>query len=152
MQRSHISKSGELSKTLRRIEKKIDLLIDGTETKRRTKKREEAMGTGEGLDIMTLLTFPDHLRKSAMTIMKLGKAMAEDVAKETGRARAIESAYLNQLTRMGYIKKEREGRRAYFSIAEHGGTEYTQATRATTHVQMDPWIKPQRHRSETGGE
>jgi ribosomal protein S19E (S16A) len=42
--------------------------------------------------------------------------MAEDVAKETGRARAIESAYLNQLARMGYVKKGREGRRVYFSV------------------------------------
>jgi DNA-binding IclR family transcriptional regulator len=51
-----------------------------------------------------------------MTIIKLGKAMAENVAKETGRARAIESAYLNQLVRMGYVKKGREGRRVYFSV------------------------------------
>ena len=116
MRRDQISKPAELSRALKRIEKKIDSLIDGTETKRRAKKREEALGGGDGLDIMTLLTFPDHLRKSAMTIMKLGKAMAEDVAKETGRARAIESAYLNQLVRMGHVKKVREGRRVYFSI------------------------------------
>ena len=89
MRRGQISKLVELSRALKRIEKKIDFLIDGTETKRRSKKREEAMGTGEGLDIMTLLTFPDHLRKSAMTIMKLGKAMAEDVAKETVGADAV---------------------------------------------------------------
>jgi len=106
----------EISRVLRRIEKKIDILVGGVETKRPTRKREETMATGEGLDIMTLLSFPDHLRKSAMTIMKLGKAMAEDVAKETGRARAIESAYLNQLVRMGYVKKGREGRRVYFSV------------------------------------
>jgi len=114
MRRDQISKSAELSRTLKRIEKKIDILISGAETKRPAKRREEAMG--EGLDVMTLLSFPDHLRKSAMTIMKLGKAMAEDVAKETGRARAIESAYLNQLARMGYVKKVREGRRVYFSL------------------------------------
>jgi predicted transcriptional regulator len=106
----------EISRVLRRIEKKIDILVGGAETKRPTRKREETMGSGEGLDIMTLLSFPDHLRKSAMTIIKLGKAMAEDVAKETGRARAIESAYLNQLVRMGYVKKGREGRRVYFSV------------------------------------
>ena len=116
MRRGHIPKSGELSRRLKRIEKKIDILIHGTESKGRATKREEVIGAGEGLDIMTLLSFPDHLRKSAMTIMKLGKAMAEDVAKETGRARAIESAYLNQLTRMGHVKKVREGRRVYFSV------------------------------------
>jgi len=114
MRGDQISRSAELSRTLKRIEKKIDILISGTESKRPAKRREEAMG--EGLDVMTLLSFPDHLRKSAMTIMKLGKGMAEDVAKETGRARAIESAYLNQLSRMGYVKKVREGRRVYFSL------------------------------------
>lgn len=116
MRRAQISDPVELSKTLKRIEKKIDLLVGKIERERPAKRREEAMMTGEGLDIMTLLSFPDHLRKSAMTIIKLGKAMAEDVAKETGRARAIESAYLNQLVRMGFVKKAREGRRVYFSV------------------------------------
>jgi len=116
MRRAQISDPAELSKTLKRIEKKIDLLVGKMGGERPAKKREEAMMAGEGLDIMTLLSFPDHLRKSAMTIIKLGKAMAEDVAKETGRARAIESAYLNQLVRMGFVKKAREGRRVYFSV------------------------------------
>jgi DNA-binding transcriptional ArsR family regulator len=116
MRRSHIPKSGELSGTLKRIEEKIDLLVDKTKMKRQVEKREEAIKLSGPLDIATLLSLPDHLRKSAMIIMKLGKAMADDVAKETGRARAIESAYLNQLTRMGHVKKEKEGRRVYFSI------------------------------------
>jgi len=99
------------------MEKKIDSLVNtrGGDNPRREKK--EAVGTNGGLDAETLLSFPDHLRKSAVTVMKLGRAMAEDVAKETGRARAIESAYLNQLARMGHMKKEREGRRVYFLIA-----------------------------------
>lgn len=82
--------------------------------KKRLPKRAEVEGIGEALDVMTLLSLPDHLRKSALTIVRLGKAMAEDVAKETGRARAIESAYLNQLVRMGYLKRVREGKRVYF--------------------------------------
>jgi hypothetical protein len=119
MRRSHIPKSGELSGTLKRIEEKIDLLVDKTKMKRQAEKREEAMGLGGALDIATLLSLPDHLRKSAMAIMKRGRAMAEDVAKETGRVRAIESAYLNQLARMGHVKKGREGRRVYFSVEEN---------------------------------
>ena len=35
---------------------------------------------------------------------------------QTNRARAVESAYLNQLVIMGYLKKERKGRKAYFFI------------------------------------
>lgn len=77
-------------------------------------KRAEVEGIGEVLDVMPLLSLPDHLRKSVLTIVKLGKAMAEEVAKETGRTRAIESAYLNQLVRMGYLKRVREGKRVYF--------------------------------------
>jgi DNA-binding transcriptional ArsR family regulator len=105
--------------TLRRIEKKIDLLVDKTRTKinHQIEKREEGVELFRALDIATLLTFPDHLRKSAMTLFRLGRASAKDVAKETGKARAIECAYLNQLARMGYVKKEkRRGRRVYFSI------------------------------------
>ena len=59
---------------------------------------------------------PDHLRKTAMTICRCGRATAEEIAAQTSRARAVESAYLNQLVIMGYLKKERKGRKAYFYI------------------------------------
>lgn len=66
------------------------------------------------LDVMTLLSMPDHLRKTAMTICRSGRATAEEISQQTKRARAVESAYLNQLVIMGYLKKERKGRKAYF--------------------------------------
>jgi len=68
------------------------------------------------LDVMTLLSMPDHLRKTAMTVCRLGRATAEEIAQQTHRARAVESAYLNQLVIMGYLKKERKGRKAYFYV------------------------------------
>jgi len=68
------------------------------------------------LDVMSLLSLPDHLRKTATVLCSLGEATAEKVAERTGRARAVESSYLNQLVRMGYLKKERRGRRVLFSI------------------------------------
>ena len=135
MRRSHISKSDELSGTLKQIENKIDLLIEKTKTKRQAEKREEAMGPGGALDIVTLLSLPDHHRKSAMIIMKLGKVTAKDVAKETGRARAIESAYMNQLARMGHVKKGRAGRRVYFSVEENqANVEYLLKEKVATVV------------------
>lgn len=70
----------------------------------------------EPLDVMTLLSLPDHLRKSAMVTSKLGKATADEIAESTNRARAVESGYLNQLVRMGYLKKERSGRKVLFSV------------------------------------
>jgi hypothetical protein len=72
------------------------------------------------LDVMTLLAMPDHLRKTAMTLCRCGRATAEEVAQQTNRARAVESAYLNQLVIMGYLKKERKGRKAYFYVDRDG--------------------------------
>lgn len=100
---------------MRRIERKIDVLVKSVE-KGRVPKLKEVEGITEALDVMTLLSLPDHLRKSALTIVKLKRAMAEDVARETGRARAIESAYLNQLVRMGYLERMRDGKRVYFMV------------------------------------
>ncbi len=68
------------------------------------------------LDVMTLLSMPDHLRKTAMAVCRLGRATAEEVSHDTSRARAVESGYLNQLVIMGYLKKERVGRKAYFYV------------------------------------
>jgi response regulator of citrate/malate metabolism len=70
----------------------------------------------EALDVMTLLSLPDHLRKTAVTLCKLERATAEEVADQTKRARAVESGYLNQLVVMGYLKKQRDGRKAYFYV------------------------------------
>ena len=75
------------------------------------------------LDVMTLLSMPDHLRKTAMTICRSGRATAEDISQQTHRARAVESAYLNQLVIMGYLKKERKGRKAYFYAERDGQGE-----------------------------
>lgn len=110
----------KLEKVLVRMERKIDLILGSVGEGRRAKGVGEVKGAG-ALDIMTLLSLPDHLRKTALTLIKFGRAMADDVAKETGRARAIESAYLNQLVRMGYVWRGRVGRRVYFSVEENAG-------------------------------
>jgi hypothetical protein len=78
--------------------------------------RSPSMLPDASLDVMTLLSMPDHLRKTAMTICRCGRATADEIAQQTSRARAVESAYLNQLVIMGYLKKERKGRRAYFYV------------------------------------
>ena len=68
------------------------------------------------LDVTTLLGLPDHLRKSALALASLGDATATDLSKETGRVRAVESDYLNQLVSMSLVKKRRKGRDVYFYI------------------------------------
>jgi hypothetical protein len=67
-------------------------------------------------DVMSLLSLPMSLRKTVMVLYKLEKATAEDLAKETKRLRAVESASANQLVRMGYLRKRREGREVYFHL------------------------------------
>ena len=69
------------------------------------------------LDAVMLLSLPDHLRKTALAVFELGKATASEVAQKTSRTRAIESSYLNQLIRMGSLRREKRGREVYFSLA-----------------------------------
>ena len=67
-------------------------------------------------DAFALLSLPLSLRKTVMVLYRLERATADDLARETGRLRAVESASANQLVRMGYLKKIREGRDVYFYI------------------------------------
>lgn len=73
-------------------------------------------GTGSGLSVGTLLKLPDHLRKTMISLSKLIEGRADEVANMTGRARAIESGYLNQLVRLGYVKKVRKKHQIYFAV------------------------------------
>jgi hypothetical protein len=54
-----------------------------------------------------LMSLPDHLRKSYIVVTSQGECDAVQVSNLTGRCRAIESNYLNQLTRMGWLNKRR---------------------------------------------
>ena len=67
-------------------------------------------------DLMSLLSLPSTLRKTVIAIYKLKEATAEDLSGETRRLRAVESASANQLVRLGYLQKKREGRHVYFYI------------------------------------
>lgn len=103
-----------IKESLERLNEKMEVFI---EVQRHEGKQEFVVqDLPEALDVMTLLSLPDHLRKTAVTICKLGHATAEEVAEQTKRARAVESGYLNQLVLMGYLKKERKGRKAYFFV------------------------------------
>jgi hypothetical protein len=77
---------------------------------------EEPFKLEGALDVMTLLTLPDNLRKTALVMCKLSEATAQEVAGETGRKRAVESALLNELATMGYLAKKRKGRKIYFVL------------------------------------
>lgn len=100
----------KIKESLDRLNEKMDVMI---EIQRHSRKEMQIIPDG-ALDVMTLLSLPDHLRKTAVTLCKLGEATADHIAEQTKRARAVESGYLNQLVLMGYLKKERRGRKAYF--------------------------------------
>ena len=67
-------------------------------------------------DMMTLWSLPGALRKTVMACYKLGEATADDLSEETERLRAVESACANQLVRLGFLNKKREGRKVYFFV------------------------------------
>jgi len=102
----------KIRENLERLNEKMEIMI---ELQKRGSRDVQPLPEAP-LDVMTLLSMPDHLRKTAMTLCRLGQATAEDVAEQTHRARAVESAYLNQLVVMGHLKKERRGRKAFFCV------------------------------------
>jgi len=115
-----------IEKELKAISSKLDKIVDLLEairkslplSYRKVAEVEDALSTGI-IDAVTLLSVPDHLRRTLVALAKLGgEATSEDVANATGRARAVESAYLNQLATLGYVIKERRGRKVYFIIPQ----------------------------------
>jgi hypothetical protein len=123
-----LNQEGEYSKvmqqialTLNQINDKLDTLLD---VNKQLLKINEVLLQKTDLptefktepDVMAILNLPMALRKTVMVLYKLEKATADDLAKETSRLRAVESAAANELVRMGYIKKKREGRDVYFYI------------------------------------
>ena len=107
----------KIEESLERLNEKMEVMI---EIQRNNggggNHKNEPFLPDASLDVMTLLSMPDHLRKTAMTICRCGRATAEEISEQTTRARAVESAYLNQLVIMGYLKKQRKGRKAYFYV------------------------------------
>lgn len=103
----------KIRENLERLNEKIEIMI---ELQKHDRKDIQPTLTDAPLDVMTLLSMPDHLRKTAMTVCRLGRATADEISQQTKRARAVESAYLNQLVIMGHLKKERRGRKAYFFV------------------------------------
>jgi hypothetical protein len=103
---------------LKLVNQKLDSLIELNGKILKAQEEMQRVGTELKLepDAMSLLSLPMSLRKTVMVLYKLEKATAEDLAKETKRLRAVESASANQLVRMGYLSKKREGREVYFYI------------------------------------
>lgn len=105
----------KIEESLEKLNDKMEVMIELQKSNDENPKSNAGLPDAS-LDVMTLLSMPDHLRKTAMSICRCSRGTAEEIASQTHRARAVESAYLNQLVIMGYLKKERKGRKAYFYI------------------------------------
>ena len=110
----------KINDNLESLNMKVERLIKTQESVLERLPKVEKVISLEGvpLDVATLLSLPDHLRKSAMAISELKEATASQVAEKTERVRAAESDYLNQLVSQGHIKKKRKGHDVYFYIEE----------------------------------
>jgi predicted transcriptional regulator len=107
----------KLNRNMELISRKMDRLIEVQRPSSGQMLRQGAnLPEDMPLDVTTLLSLPDHLRKSALALSTLREATATDLSKETGRVRAVESDYLNQLVSMGLVKKKRKGRDVYFYV------------------------------------
>jgi ArsR family transcriptional regulator, lead/cadmium/zinc/bismuth-responsive transcriptional repressor len=106
----------KIEESLEKLNEKMEVMIELQRNNAGGNQKAAPALPEASLDVMTLLSMPDHLRKTAMSICRCGRATAEEISEQTERARAVESAYLNQLVIMGYLKKERNGRKAYFYV------------------------------------
>jgi hypothetical protein len=66
--------------------------------------------------LFKILDFPKHLQVTILTLVKIGSATAQEVSAVTGKERAVESSYLNQLVVMQIVHKERRERKAVFTV------------------------------------
>lgn len=98
--------------------KKLDFIINYNKRSLDNKKNKNQSSRKSPIapDVLSLLNLPIHLRKTVIALYKLEKATAYELSVETKRLRAVESASANQLTRMGYLKKKRQGHKVYFFI------------------------------------
>jgi DNA-binding transcriptional ArsR family regulator len=100
---------------LKEINSKLDRIIVQTQPAAPKEKQFDIM---DSMDVMILLSLPDHLRTTATTLFEIGPATAEEISVVTKKERAVESNYLNQLVRMNHVEKYRNGRKVYFRIVD----------------------------------
>jgi len=68
------------------------------------------------LDAIAILSLPEHLRKTALTFHKMGRATAVMIADATGSKVDVEESNLLELREMGYLDIEKQGEDIFFYI------------------------------------
>lgn len=65
-----------------------------------------------------LISLPDNLRRTYMFVASKGECDATQASSLTGRCRALESNYLNQLSRMGWLNKRKVSKTTIYYLAQ----------------------------------
>ena len=82
----------KIEASLERLNDKMEVIIEIQKTGNDNQKSAPGLPDAS-LDVMTLLSMPDHLRKTAMAICRCGRATAEEISVQTSRARAVETGF-----------------------------------------------------------
>ena len=83
-------------------------------------QRPEPVNISESM----LLSLPDNLRRTYLIVASEGECSATRVSDLSGRSRAIESSYLNQLVRMGWLMKRRSSKTLQFRTIRRSKEEH----------------------------
>jgi predicted transcriptional regulator len=105
----------EVSERIRKIEERLETL----EVMIKSLGLSSSRNQPKSINMSDLLALPSSLQKTMLTAQTLKEATANEVAEKTGRDRTVENIYLNQLVRLGYLEKERRGRRIYFKVLQY---------------------------------
>jgi predicted transcriptional regulator len=105
----------EVSERIKKIEERLDALEGMIKALGFSSSRDQPRSIG----MNDLLSLPSSLQKTILTAQSLKEATSNEVAEKTGRDRTVETIYLNQLVRLGYLNKERRGRKIYFMVLQY---------------------------------
>ena len=105
----------EIADRIKRIEERLDVL----EKMIKTVGISLAENQPQTLNLKDLLSLPSSLQKTMLAVQELKEATSSGVAEKTGRDRTVETIYLNQLMRLGYLDRERRGRKIYFKLMRY---------------------------------
>ncbi len=101
-----------------RIERAVQELIEVNREMMLAKVRGEREAEKGVVSVPRASRVSDALRRTLSALQELRRATAEEVSAKTGRARSLESVYLNHLTQLGLARKVRVGKRVVFEPVE----------------------------------
>ena len=93
-----------------------EFLVRGTELSETVTIERQQKTTP--LSAMVLLRVSPRYKRTAMAMLKLRQASAEEISRITGKSQNVESQYLGQLWRMGYLIRTRIQQQYQYQIAQ----------------------------------